>query len=96
MKRLGSLPTAPAGISIELSSHGKKVVLRAWSPYDSIPAIHISIEEFAREFGLAIPPRKKVEKPRHFPAAKRVARAVEAGRQRDQIRALDERKGAAR
>jgi hypothetical protein len=67
MIRLGTDPSAPSGISLEITCRGsnKRVSLRGWFPHENtIPAIHWTLEEFAHELGLIVPERKKSTKPK--------------------------------
>lgn len=65
MIRLGAPVSDPVGLSIESTCKGnrRRISLRAWHPLVNIPAQHFSIEEFAHEFGLTIPPASKPRKP---------------------------------
>jgi hypothetical protein len=60
MIRLGTDPSAPSGISLEVTCRGsnKRVSLRGWfPPENTISAVHWTLEELAHALGLIVPPR---------------------------------------
>jgi len=82
MIRIGAPSSDPVGCAIESTckNRRRRISIRAWHPLVNIPARHWTIEEFAHELGLIIPPRKRPAKPRSFPAARGAARLAELSR----------------
>ena len=67
MIRIGAPSSDSTGCALEVTCSGtrRRVSIRAWSPFTTIPTQHYSIEEFAAALGLTVPPRSEKRRGRN-------------------------------